>query len=82
MTEEIPPCSNGANYADAAHQDEVYPGDERVRGRQGLTIQIHTLEVREKNRGPVIANMAPAVRCGFQQRCVETGWFRKTPDTA
>ena len=59
--EEIPTLFQGANYADAARRDEVYPGDERVRGRQGLTIQIHTLEVRERNRGAIIANRVPAV---------------------
>ena len=59
--EEIPTLFQGANYADAAHRDEVYPGDERIRASMGLTIQIHELEVRQKNRGSVIANDVPAV---------------------
>jgi len=59
--EEIPTLFQGPNYADAAHRDEVYPGDERIRATSGLTIQIHTLEVHKKNRGPVIANRVPAV---------------------
>jgi hypothetical protein len=59
--EEIPTLFQGANYADASRRDEVYPGDERIRAAQGLTIQIHTLEVREKSRGPIIASRVPAV---------------------
>ncbi|MEO8007532.1 MAG: hypothetical protein ABI728_03285, partial [Betaproteobacteria bacterium] len=43
------------------HQDEVYPGDESIRRGDGLTIQIHTLEVRQKNRGPIIASGVPTV---------------------
>jgi hypothetical protein len=59
--EEIPTLFQGANYADAAHRDEIYPGDERVRANQGLTIQIHTLRVRQPNRGALIADHVPAV---------------------
>lgn len=59
--EEIPTLFQGANYADAAHRDEVYPGDEGIRAAQGLTIQIHTLEVRQKNRGPIIGSRVPTV---------------------
>jgi hypothetical protein len=60
--EEIPTLFQGANYADGvARQDEVYPGDERIRAAQGLTIQIHTLEVRRKNRGDVISRRVPTV---------------------
>jgi hypothetical protein len=59
--EEIPTLFQGANYADAAHRDEIYPGDERIRAAEGLTIQIHTLEVRQKNRGDVIARDVPTV---------------------
>jgi Z1 domain-containing protein len=59
--EQIPTLFQGANYADAAHHDEVYPGDDRIHSADELTIQIHTLEVREKNRGPVIAGHVPAV---------------------
>lgn len=59
--DEIPTLFQGANYADAAHRDEVYPGDEGVRTAEGLTIQIHTLEVRQENRGPIIASRVPTV---------------------
>jgi hypothetical protein len=59
--DKIPTLFQGANYADAAHRDEVYPGDERVRSADGLTIQIHALEVRQKNRGPIIASRVPTV---------------------
>lgn len=59
--DEIPTLFQGANYADAAHRDEVYPGDEGVRAAEGLTIQIHTLEVRQENRGPIIASRVPTV---------------------
>jgi len=58
--DEIPTLFQGANYADAAHRDEVYPGDERIRTGE-LTIQLHALEVRQKNRGPIIASRVPAV---------------------
>jgi hypothetical protein len=59
--DEIPTLFQGANYADAAHRDEVYPGDERIRSANGLTIQIHALEVRQKNRGPIIMSRVPTV---------------------
>ena len=60
--EEIPTLFQGANYADgAARRDAVYPGDERIRAAQGLTIQIHTLEVRQKNRGDVISSRVPTL---------------------
>lgn len=64
--DEIPTLFQGANYADAAHRDTVYPGDERERGLQGVTIQIHTLEVRQggqgpRGQGPLIANDVPVV---------------------
>jgi hypothetical protein len=59
--EEIPTLFQGANYADTAHRDMIYPGDERERTDSGLTIQIHMLEVREPSRGPVIANNVLAI---------------------
>jgi Z1 domain-containing protein len=59
--EEIPTLFQGANYADALHRDEIYPGDERVRPASGLAIQIHMLEVRQRNRGPIIAARVPAL---------------------
>lgn len=59
--EEIPTLFQGANYADDAHKDTVYPGDDRERSANGITIQIHMLEVREKNRGRLIADKVPAL---------------------
>ncbi len=59
--EEIPTLFQGANYADAAYKDMIYPGDERIRTASGITIQIHTLEVRQKGRGPIIASDVPSV---------------------
>ena len=59
--EEIPTLFQGANYADGAHKDIVYPGDDKVRPDTGLTIQIHTLEIREKGQGSLIANNVPAI---------------------
>jgi hypothetical protein len=59
--EEIPTLFQGANYADAAHKDMVYPGDEHERADLGVTIQIHMLEVRQKSQGPVIANNVPTI---------------------
>jgi hypothetical protein len=59
--ETIPTLFQGPNYADAARRDEIYPGDDRVRTVDGMTIQIHTLEVRQKGRGPIIASRVPAI---------------------
>jgi len=70
--DEIPTLFQGANYADAAHTDPIYPGDERERGLRGVTIQIHTLEVRKggqgpRGQGPLIANDVPAVAVWIPQ---------------
>ena len=59
--EEIPTLFQGANYADDDNTDMTYPGDERIRQSKGLTVQIHTLTVHEKDRGPIIANDVPAI---------------------
>jgi hypothetical protein len=59
--EEIPTLFQGANYADASRRDVVYPGDERIRAAAGLTIQIHTLDVHQQNRGNLIASSVPAI---------------------
>jgi hypothetical protein len=59
--EEIPTLFQGANYADAGHKDMVYPGDDGIRADSGLTIQIHTLQVRQKDRGSAIANDVPTI---------------------
>jgi hypothetical protein len=58
---EIPTLFQGANYADPAHRDPIYPGDSHIRAPQGLTIQLHNLTVRAKGRGQVITDNTPAV---------------------
>jgi len=40
---------------------EVYPGDGRIRGHAGLTIQMHTLCVRTHDGTTLIADDVPAV---------------------
>jgi hypothetical protein len=59
--EEIPTLFQGKNYADPEHTDLVYPGDENIRGETGVTIQIHTLEIRQQDRGPLIASRVPTI---------------------
>jgi len=59
--DEIPTLFQGANYADTAHRDPIYPGDSHIRAAQGLTIQLHNLTVRAKQHGPVIADNTPTV---------------------
>lgn len=59
--EEIPTLFQGANYANGAKRDVVYPGDERVRAATGISIQIHTLEVHSQGRGSVVASNVPAI---------------------
>jgi hypothetical protein len=59
--EEIPTLFQGANYADTAHKDMVYPGDDNICADAGVTIQIHTLQIRQKDRGPLIANNVPTI---------------------
>jgi hypothetical protein len=58
---EIPTLFQGANYADPAHRDSIYPGDSHIRSAQGLTIQLHNLTVRAKGRGQVISDNTLAV---------------------
>jgi hypothetical protein len=77
--EEIPTLFQGANYADAAHKDMVYPGDERERAVQGLTIQIHTLQVRQKDRGPLIADNVPTVAVWIPQSMAQEWLVQKQP---
>ncbi|HJX84512.1 MAG TPA: Z1 domain-containing protein, partial [Candidatus Angelobacter sp.] len=59
--EEIPTLFQGANFADAAHKDMVYPGDDNIRTHNGVTVQIHTLQVRQKDKGPLIASNVPTI---------------------
>jgi hypothetical protein len=72
--QEIPTLFQGANYADASHRDMVYPGDERERAAQGMTIQIHTLQVRQIDRGPLIADNVPTVAVWMPQSMAH-GWL-------
>jgi hypothetical protein len=65
--QEIPTLFQGANYADATHRDMVYPGDDRERAVQGVTIQIHTVQVRQKDRGPLIADNVPTIAVWIPQ---------------
>lgn len=69
--EEIPTLFQGANYADAAHTDVVYPGDDEERASQGVTIQIHTLQIRQKGQGPVIADNVPTIAVWIPQNMAE-----------
>ncbi len=72
--QEIPTLFQGANYADAARRDTVYPGDERERAADGVTIQIHTLQVRQPDRGGVIADNVPTVAVWIPQNMGQ-GWL-------
>ena len=69
--DEIPTLFQGANYADSAHKDMVYPGDDRERTAQGVTIQLHTLQVRQKSQGPMIADNVPTVAVWIPQSMAE-----------
>jgi hypothetical protein len=69
--DEIPTLFQGANYADSAHKDMVYPGDDRERSAQGVTIQLHTLQVRQKSQGPMIADNVPTVAVWIPQSMAE-----------
>jgi hypothetical protein len=69
--QQIPTLFQGANYADAAHKDMVYPGDDEERAPLGVTIQIHTLQVRQKDRGPPIADDVPTVAVWIPQAMAE-----------
>lgn len=69
--DEIPTLFQGANYADAAHKDMVYPGDDKERAAQGVTIQLHTLQVRQKGQGEIIADDVPTVAVWIPQSMAE-----------
>lgn len=57
---EIKNLFQGANYADRSRADMTYPGDRHICNTSELTIQIHTLNVRDVD-GNVIAQNVPAV---------------------
>jgi hypothetical protein len=69
--DEIPTLFQGANYADAAHKDMVYPGDDKERAAQGVTVQLHTLQVRQKGQGAVIAENVATVAVWVPQEMAE-----------
>jgi hypothetical protein len=69
--DEIPTLFQGANFADTAHKDMVYPGDDKERGSQGVTVQLHTLQVRQKGQGPIIADNVPTVAVWIPQSMAE-----------
>jgi hypothetical protein len=58
---EIPNLFQGANYADAAHKVQTYPGDRAIHAPAQLTVQIHNLIVLGKGRGPMLRDNVPAV---------------------
>lgn len=56
--DEIPTLFQGANPTKG---EETYPGDSKIRARNGLTIQIHNLTVLKSERGPVLLTDVPAI---------------------
>jgi len=76
--QEIPTLFQGANYADASRRDMTYPGDDRERAAQGVTIQIHTLDVRQKERGALIAENVPSVAVWIPQAMAQD-WLVQQP---
>ncbi len=69
--DEIPTLFQGANFADTAHKDMVYPGDDKERDSEGVTVQLHTLQVRQKGQGPTIADNVPTVAVWIPQSMAE-----------
>lgn len=69
--DEIPTLFQGANFADTAHKDMVYPGDDKERSAEGVTVQLHTLQVRQKGQGPIIADDVPTVAVWIPQEMAE-----------
>jgi hypothetical protein len=69
--DEIPTLFQGANYADAARKDMVYPGDDKERAAEGITVQLHTLQVRQKGQGAVIAENVATVAVWVPQEMAE-----------
>lgn len=76
---EIPTLFQGKNYADKAHQDETYPGDSEILG-QGLTIQIHNLNVDGKDGGRIASNV-PAVAVWVPSDMAEDWLVQDEPKT-
>lgn len=72
-TGEIPNLFQGANYDESVTpRQTVYPGDREIRTNGQLTIQIHTLEVKD---GPtVLARDVPAVTV-WVPRVMAAAWL-------
>jgi len=73
-TGKIPTLFQGANYADPSHTDQTYPGDERIRAADGLTIQIHRLRILDADSGADIARDVPTLAV-WVPRSMERGWL-------
>lgn len=56
-TGDIPELFQGANPKDGS----IYPGDEKIRGQGGVTIQIHNLNLQDHDTKEVIAENVPAL---------------------
>lgn len=70
---EIPNLFQGANYDESVTPSQmVYPGDRAIRSDE-LTIQIHTLEVRNETRTTVLAQGVPALTV-WVPRAMAAAW--------
>lgn len=59
---EIPNLFQGSNPGGSVTPRQIiYPGDREIRVDDQLTLQIHTLEVRDESRSQVIARDVPAI---------------------
>lgn len=73
--QEIPTLFQGANYTDnQTRKDMIYPGDDAIRGASGVTIQIHTLTIREPGRGRDIATDVPTIAVWIP-KSMENDWY-------
>jgi hypothetical protein len=77
--EEIPTLFQGANYSDSAHTEIVYPGDEKIRADTGVTIQIHTLQIRQKDRGALIADNVPTIAVWVPEQMAKDWLVQEKP---
>jgi hypothetical protein len=72
---EIPNLFQGANYDESVSpRQTVYPGDREIRVDGQLSIQIHTLEVRNDTRTTVIACDVPALTV-WVPRAMAAAWL-------
>lgn len=56
-TGDIPELFQGANPKDGS----IYPGDEKIRGMMGVTIQIHNLNLQDHDTKALVAENVPAL---------------------